>query len=105
MIGIYYLVFLRDPKNNDNNKSLKVLHCKIEGVSLPTRTNSLETNEDWRNWVVLHGNLKEVEDDEFKVGKIIGVQCKNMFQVLSRGKSGEEKEDEAESCEKRIRVR
>jgi len=60
-------------KNKPNNKSLKVLRGKIEGVSLSTGTNSLETNEDWRNWVVLHGNLKEVEDDEYEVGKIIGV--------------------------------
>lgn len=36
--------------------------------------------------MVSHGNKQEVEADVYDVGKIIGVKCHNMFNVLSRGK-------------------
>jgi len=48
------------------------------------------SNGDWKNCVVLHGSKKEIETG---VGEFIGVQCKNKFQALSSGSSGEGKVD------------
>jgi len=47
-------------------------------------------NNDWSNWVVLHGNGAVAVEDIWGIGKAIGVSFKgenhNMFSVLSRAK-------------------
>ncbi|GAU35536.1 hypothetical protein TSUD_155670 [Trifolium subterraneum] len=50
------------------------------------RSNS-NSSLDWKNWVTLHGNTEEVVADIVDIGKVIGVECSNSFQVLSKGGS------------------
>jgi hypothetical protein len=49
-------------------------------------------NNDWTNWVAVHGNDQMVVDDVCGIGKTIGVSFmgdkENMFQVLSRAGNG-----------------
>ncbi|GAU46317.1 hypothetical protein TSUD_243380, partial [Trifolium subterraneum] len=40
---------------------------------------------EYSNWLTLHGDKKQVENDVKKVGEIIGVACSNSFEALSRG--------------------
>lgn len=46
------------------------------------------TNDDWKTWMVLHGNSEVAIDDFCAVKKTIAVKFKgaiaNMFNVLSR---------------------
>jgi hypothetical protein len=47
---------------------------------------------DWKNWVVVHGNNQMVVDDVWGIGKTIGLMFRgdkeNMFNVLSRAGEG-----------------
>jgi len=49
-------------------------------------------NNDWSNWVVLHGNDKVAVDDIWRIGKVVGLKFNgdknNMFNVLSRAGIG-----------------
>jgi hypothetical protein len=49
-------------------------------------------NNDWTNWVAVHGNEQMVVDDIWGIGQTIGVTFrgakKNMFNVLSRAGKG-----------------
>jgi len=44
-------------------------------------------NNDWENWLVLHGNGKKKAEDVCEIGKIVGLKFKgdknNMFDVLA----------------------
>ena len=55
-----------------------------EGSSLG---GSIPVNNDWSNWLVLHGNNKVVNDEVCDIGKMVGLKFKgdknNMFDVLS----------------------
>jgi len=50
-------------------------------------------NNEWKNWVLLHGNEKAMEADVQDIGKVIGVSFQgdlnNKFSVLSRSKKAE----------------
>ena len=52
-----------------------------QGDSIPS------VNNDWANWLVLHGNSKVVSDDVCDIGKMVGLQFKgdknNRFDALS----------------------
>ena len=65
----------------------KVKVISDEGSSLGGSTPSI--NNDWSNWLVLHGNSKVVNDDVCNIGKMVGLKFKgdknNMFDVLSGG--------------------
>ncbi|MCI47073.1 sulfate transporter, partial [Trifolium medium] len=45
-------------------------------------------NNDWKHWVVMHGNEQMAVEDVWGIGKAIGVKFNgdnaNMFSVLSR---------------------
>jgi len=45
-------------------------------------------NNDWKHWLVLHGNEKVVTEDVCDIGTAVGLKFKrdknNMFDVLSR---------------------
>jgi hypothetical protein len=58
---------------------------KQKGVSLSAGSGPSTNSKDWKNWMSVHGDAKEVAADIVDVGKIIGVKCQNSFQVLSRG--------------------
>ena len=49
-------------------------------------------NNDWKHWVVLHGNEKAVVDDVWGIGKVVRVKFNgenhNMFSVLARAGKG-----------------
>ncbi|PNX78571.1 hypothetical protein L195_g034549 [Trifolium pratense] len=49
-------------------------------------------NNDWTNWVAVHGNDQLAVDDVWGIGKAIGVKFKgdnaNMFNILSRASKG-----------------
>jgi hypothetical protein len=49
-------------------------------------------NNDWKNWVAVHGNEQMVVDDIWGIGQTIGVTFRgakeNMFNVLSRAGKG-----------------
>ena len=53
----------------------------LSGESQPS------VNNDWQNWLVLHGNAKVMSEDVCDVGKAIGLKFNgdknNMFDVLS----------------------
>lgn len=57
---------------------------KQKGVPLSAGSGPSANSNDWKNWVSVHGDAKGVEADIVDVGEIIGVRCKNSFQVLSR---------------------
>jgi hypothetical protein len=42
-------------------------------------------SKEFSNWLTLHGDKKQAENDVKKVGEIIGVACSNSFGALSRG--------------------
>ncbi|GAU32903.1 hypothetical protein TSUD_152630 [Trifolium subterraneum] len=46
------------------------------------------TSNDWKNWVALHGDDKQVQDDIHELGDSIGVVCHNSFKVLAKGSRG-----------------
>ncbi|PNX85649.1 hypothetical protein L195_g041719, partial [Trifolium pratense] len=52
-------------------------------------------NNDWMNWVAVHGNDHMAVDDVWGIGKAIGVKFKgdnvNMFNILSRASKGKRK--------------
>lgn len=78
--------FKRTKILKSSSKSSKALSENFEGVSVSTSSRLSANNDDWKSWMVSHGNKQEVEADVYDVGKIIGVKCHNMFNVLSRGK-------------------
>ncbi|CAJ2667463.1 unnamed protein product [Trifolium pratense] len=49
-------------------------------------------NNDWKNWVAIHGNDQLAVDDVWGIGKAIGVKFRgdnvNMFNILSRASKG-----------------
>ena len=63
---------------------------KQKGVSLSAGSGPTVNSNDWKNWVSVHGDVKGVEADIVNVGEVLGIKCKNNFQVLSRasGKGG-----------------
>jgi hypothetical protein len=72
-------------KGKSSKSSSKTCSCKNNGISLSVGSGPSANSKDWKNWTALHGNAKEVEEDIIDVGESIGIQCKNSFQVLSRG--------------------
>ena len=66
-----------------NVSKLKVI--SDEGSSRGDYTPSV--NNEWYNWLVLHGNNKVVNEDICDIGKTVGLKFKgdknNMFGVLS----------------------
>lgn len=48
------------------------------------------SNEDWKNWMAVHGKPQEVVDDVCVIGKSTGFKikgdCSNMFSALSKGR-------------------
>jgi len=56
--------------------------------SIPQSTGSqVSVNNDWMNWLVLHGNKNKAVNDVCEIGKAMGLKFKgdnnNMFDVLS----------------------
>jgi hypothetical protein len=47
----------------------------------------VSVNNDWMNWLVLHGNKNKAIDDVCEIGKAVGLKFKgdnnNIFDVLS----------------------
>nr|ABN08666.1 RNA-binding region RNP-1 (RNA recognition motif) [Medicago truncatula] len=72
-------------KGKSSKTSSKISSCKTNKVSLSAGSGTSGNTKDWENWVVLHGNAKEVEEDVVELGKKIDLRCNNSFQVLSRG--------------------
>jgi len=59
-----------------SSKELSKVSAKIgKGVLLSAGSDSSATQEDWKNWIVLHGKKEEVDDDVRRLGKMIGVKC------------------------------
>jgi hypothetical protein len=86
----------------DRGEVLKVLgKCarRRKGADHAASTESSasgSTNNDWKNWVTVHGNDQMDVDDVWGIGQAIGVMLRgdkeNMFHVLSRtGKGKQEK--------------
>ncbi|GAU43299.1 hypothetical protein TSUD_389980 [Trifolium subterraneum] len=69
--------------------SLKSKSSGKQGTSLSagsdTGAKSLKV-QNWKSWVVLHGNSKQVHDDVVELGENIGVKCSNSFQALTCGR-------------------
>ncbi|MCI38980.1 sulfate transporter, partial [Trifolium medium] len=66
------------------NRSCKVLHQS----SSEAASSSVSINNDWKNWMVMHGDERMVVDDVWGIGRAIGMNFKgdnaNMFNALSR---------------------
>lgn len=75
---------LKSSKKKTTLNASKSHSGKSKGVSLSAGSGPSTNSNDWKNWVYVHGDAKGVEADILDVGKIIGVKCKNSFQVLSR---------------------
>jgi len=58
---------------------------KQKRVSLSVGSGPSVNSNDWKNWVSVHGDVKGVEADIVDVGEVLGIKCKNNFQVLPRG--------------------
>ncbi|MCI08523.1 DUF4283 domain protein, partial [Trifolium medium] len=63
--------------------------CEVKRLGTSEDTSSsASVNNDWKHWVVMHGNEKMAVDDVWGIGKAIGVKFKsdnaNMFSALSR---------------------
>jgi len=67
------------------NNGVKV---KTGVISGPSETSQASVNNDWQNYVVLHGDEEVAVEDVWGIGKAIGVRFNgdkaNMFDVLSR---------------------
>jgi hypothetical protein len=60
-----------------------------QGTSLSTGSGTgakYLKSQDWKSWVALHGDSKQVKDDVAELGENIGVKCSNSFQALARGR-------------------
>jgi len=83
------LQILKKQKRRRKAKTVTVSSTAI-GVSatVSTKNSSSSTNDDWVNWVHLHGEPKSVAEDVKELGKVVGVkyQCdtSNNFNLLSR---------------------
>jgi hypothetical protein len=55
-------------------------------------------NNDWQNWVTVHGDERIAVDDVWGIGEAIGVTFRgdkeNMFHVLSRAGKGKQEKSE-----------
>ncbi|MCH79282.1 cysteine-rich receptor-like protein kinase [Trifolium medium] len=55
-------------------------------------SSSNSVNNDWQNWVVMHGNESTAAADVRGIGEVLGLHCnvnnKNMFSALSRAGKG-----------------
>lgn len=58
-----------------------------KGSHVSDSSSSASVNNDWKNWVVLHGNADVVKEDVCCFGKSLGVKFyddkSNKFRVLS----------------------
>ena len=83
---------LRALKRNVKRRTgaLVISHTKVSnaGSSAPSDSHVLVNNE-WSNWLTLHGSNKVANEDIRGIGKVIGLNFDgfnhNMFEVLSRG--------------------
>ena len=71
-------------RNKVKGKSSKATSSKNNVVSLTAGLGPSANSKDWKNWVSLHGDAKDVEYDVLDVGESIGIRCKNSFQALDR---------------------
>lgn len=53
-------------------------------VSLSGGTSHLGNIDDWKIWMIHHGNFEMAAADVCGVGESIRVKCVNMFNLLSR---------------------
>ncbi|GAU51009.1 hypothetical protein TSUD_377370 [Trifolium subterraneum] len=76
-------------KKPQKEGSLKSKSSGKQGTSLSagsdTGAKSLKV-QDWKSWVSLHGDSKQVQDDVVELGENIGVKCSNSFQALTCGR-------------------
>jgi len=61
-------------------------NAKVTFNEVSTHCNSqTSVNNDWTNWLVLHGNKKVVDEDVRGIGKVVGLKFNgdknNMFNV------------------------
>jgi hypothetical protein len=60
----------------------------VNSTMVSSNNSSLIGNNEWQNWVLVHGNSKAVADDVRNIGKAVGVQYKcdttNSFNLLTR---------------------
>lgn len=82
-------------KNRDPGK-VKLSRETVEGVSLSAGSSFSSVNKnEWTNWMIFHGNPKQVEEDISAVGKVTRAkydgECSNKFSVLSKGSEKGEK--------------
>ena len=89
-------------RNKVKGKTFKATSSKNNVASLTAGSGPSTNSNDWKNWVSLHGDAKDVESDVLDVGESIGIWCKNSFQALDRrgvrggsGVGGEAKVKEA----------
>ena len=83
------LDFLRKQKRKRKEGAVKH-QTKATNVSTSNSSNksSSSVNNDWENWVLLHGKKEELAADVRDLGKVVGVkfQCdsSNSFNLLTR---------------------
>jgi hypothetical protein len=75
-------------KSRRRNVASKSSSRQTQGTSLTANSGNpgkSATSNDWKNWVALHGDEKQVQDDIHELGDSIGVVCHNNFKVLDKG--------------------
>jgi len=89
---------LHDLKRRIRNRHVKdgvTRSVEIVSIAVSEGASSSYVNNDWKNWVVFHGNEEVEVEDVWGMEKGIGVNFKrdshNMFSVLSRGRNDKKK--------------
>jgi len=88
-------------RNKKRGKMVSNAHKGKSNDASSTVGSQSSVNNDWENWLVLHGKGKNKADDVCEIGKIVGLKFKgdknNMFDVLAatdRKRHGDGGEDE-----------
>ncbi|KAI5400397.1 hypothetical protein KIW84_065329 [Lathyrus oleraceus] len=66
-------------KKKLSSSSSRSSYKEKEAVSLLVGSKASGSNEDWKNWMVVHGKPQEVVDDFCVIGKSIGLNIKGVL--------------------------
>lgn len=78
-------------KKGRNYQGSFKLEKAVRLMSSEDISSSSSTNNDWHNWVIVHGSEKVLSENARNIGDSIGVklgECNNMFGVLARNGMG-----------------
>lgn len=87
-------ILKRKGRKYQGSTKLKRAVNMISTESSEDISSSSSSNNDWHNWVIVHGSEKVLREDARSIGDTIGVQlgeCNNMFGVLARKGVGKKK--------------